>query len=92
LGNGLRSLTRLVRDQGTKLGIRPANRADNPFAIHGPVVFDNNAAPPALRGNIALKNAAQVSPSPPPRGREGRAVVPTNSMFRQQRQDLSDLG
>ena len=92
LGNGLRNLTRLVRDQGTKLGIRPANRADNPFAIHGPVVFDNNAAPPALRGNIALKNAAQVSPSPPPRGREGRAVVPTNSMFRQQRQDLSDLG
>ena len=36
LGSGLRSLTRLVRDQGTKLGIRPANRADNPFAIHGP--------------------------------------------------------
>ena len=63
LGNGLRSLTRLVRDQGTKLGIRPANRADNPFAIHGPVVFDSNAAPPALRGTVTLKNAAQVSPS-----------------------------
>jgi hypothetical protein len=47
LGNGLRSLTRMVRDQGTKLGIRPANRADNPFAIHGPAGFDNNAAPPA---------------------------------------------
>jgi hypothetical protein len=45
--NGLRSLTRLVRDQGTTLGIRPANRADNPFAIHGPAGFDNNAAPPA---------------------------------------------
>src|ERR1035441_6185292 len=47
-GNGLRSLTKLVRDKGTKLGIRPANRADNPFAIHGPAGFDNNAAPPAL--------------------------------------------
>jgi hypothetical protein len=46
-GNGLRSLTKLVRDKGTKLGIRPANRADNPFAIHGPAGFDNNAAPPA---------------------------------------------
>jgi glycerophosphoryl diester phosphodiesterase len=72
LGNGLRSLARLVRDHGKKMGIRPANRADNPFAIHGPVGFDNNAAPPALRGTIVLKNAAQVSPSPPPRGREGR--------------------
>jgi hypothetical protein len=59
LGNGLRSLTRLVRDQGTKLGIRPANRADNPFAIHGPVGFGNSAAPPALRGTVPLKNAAQ---------------------------------
>jgi hypothetical protein len=46
-GNGLRSLTKLVRDKGTKLGIRPANRADNPFAIHGPAGFDNHAAPPA---------------------------------------------
>jgi hypothetical protein len=55
-------LTRLVRDQGTKFGIRPANRADNPFAIHGPVGFDNSAAPPALRGTGTLKNAAQVSP------------------------------
>ena len=45
LRSGLRSLTRLVRDQGTNLGIRPANRADNPFAIHGPVGFDNNVAP-----------------------------------------------
>ena len=42
--NGLRSLTRLVRDRGTKLGIRQANRADNPFAIHGPAGFDNSAA------------------------------------------------
>lgn len=32
-GNGLRSLTRLVRDRGTALGIRPANRADNPFEV-----------------------------------------------------------
>jgi hypothetical protein len=63
LGNGLRSLTRLVRDHGKKLGIRPANRADNPFAIHGPVGFGNSAAPPALRGSVILKNAAQVSPS-----------------------------
>ncbi len=47
LGHGLRSLTRLVRDRGAKLGIRPANRADNPFAIHGPAGFDNSAAPPA---------------------------------------------
>jgi hypothetical protein len=47
LGSGLRHLTRLVRDQGTKLGIRPANRADNPFAMHGLAGFDNHAAPPA---------------------------------------------
>ena len=45
LGNGLHSLTKLVRDQGTKLGIRPAIRADNPFAIHGPASFGNSAAP-----------------------------------------------
>ena len=31
-GHGLRSLARLVHDHGTKLGIRPATRADNPFA------------------------------------------------------------
>lgn len=31
-GNGLRSLTWLVRIRGTGLGIRPATRADNPFA------------------------------------------------------------
>jgi glycerophosphoryl diester phosphodiesterase len=31
-GNGLRSLTRLVSEQGIKLGVRPANREDNPFA------------------------------------------------------------
>jgi glycerophosphoryl diester phosphodiesterase len=72
LGNGLRSLTKRVQDQGKKLGIRPANRADNPFAIHGPVAFDNNAAPPALRGTNALINAGQVSPSPTPREVETR--------------------
>ena len=48
-GNGLRSLTKLVRDKGTKLGIRPASRADNPFAMHGPTGLDNNAAPEALK-------------------------------------------
>jgi hypothetical protein len=48
LGNGLHSLTKMVRDRGTKLGIRPANRADNPFVIHGP----------APRGTNTLKNAA----------------------------------
>ena len=47
LRSGLRSLTRLVRDQGKNLGIRPANRADNPFAIHGPAGIENNAALPA---------------------------------------------
>jgi hypothetical protein len=65
LGNGLRSLTRLVRDHGKKLGIRPANRADNPFAIHAPACSGNSAAPPALRGAVTLKNEAQVSPSQP---------------------------
>jgi len=48
-GDGLRSLTKLVRDKGTKLGIRPASRADNPFAMHGPTGLDNNAAPEALK-------------------------------------------
>jgi hypothetical protein len=43
LGNGLRSLTKAVRDEGNQLGIRPANRADNLFAIHAPAVFDNSA-------------------------------------------------
>ena len=43
-GNGLRSLTRLVRVRGETLGIRAANRADNPFAIHGPAGFVNSAA------------------------------------------------
>jgi len=33
MGNGLRSLTRLLRDKGESLGIRTADRADNPFAI-----------------------------------------------------------
>lgn len=32
-GNGLRSATRIVRDKGTALGIRLANRDDNPFSI-----------------------------------------------------------
>ncbi len=45
LGNGLRSLTRLVREQGNNLGIRPATRTDNPFALHGPAGGDNAAAP-----------------------------------------------
>ena len=71
-GNGLHSLTKMVRNRGNKLGIRPANRADNPFVIHGPAGFDNNATPPAMRGTNALKNAAQVSPSPPPRRGGGR--------------------
>jgi hypothetical protein len=31
-GHGLRSLMEIVRDDGAKLNIRPANRADNPFA------------------------------------------------------------
>ena len=31
-GHGLRSLNRLVRDEGTALGVRAATRADNPFA------------------------------------------------------------
>ena len=48
-GNGLSSLTKLVRDKGTKLGIRPANQADNPFAMHGPGGLDNHAAPMALK-------------------------------------------
>jgi hypothetical protein len=34
MGNGLRSLTGIVRSKGTKLGIRSPNRDDNPFAIH----------------------------------------------------------
>lgn len=36
MGNGLRSLTRMVRDHGNELGIRPASRADNPFAVQEP--------------------------------------------------------
>jgi hypothetical protein len=48
--NGLSSLTRMVRNKGTKLGIRTADRADNPFALNGPAGFDNNAAPSAPRG------------------------------------------
>jgi glycerophosphoryl diester phosphodiesterase len=36
-GHGLTSLTHLVRDHGTELGIRPATRADNPFAVQDPV-------------------------------------------------------
>ena len=39
MGNGLRSLTRLVREQGTELGIRPATRADNPFATNDSAQF-----------------------------------------------------
>lgn len=31
-GHGLRSLVQIVRDDGAKLNVRPANRADNPFA------------------------------------------------------------
>ena len=38
MGRGLGSLRGIVREQGANLGIRPANRADNPFAIHGPDV------------------------------------------------------
>ena len=33
LGNGVRSLRRIVREKGTALGIRLANRDDNPFSI-----------------------------------------------------------
>ena len=31
-GHGLRRLVRIVQEKGTRLGIRPATRADNPFA------------------------------------------------------------
>ncbi len=34
MGNGLHSLTRIVRERGNELGIRPANRGDNPFVLH----------------------------------------------------------
>ena len=34
LGNGLRTLTGVVRNKGIKLGIRSPNREDNPFTIH----------------------------------------------------------
>lgn len=36
-GHGLNSLTRLVNNHGGELGIRPATRADNPFAVQQPV-------------------------------------------------------
>lgn len=35
-GHGLHSLTRIVAKHGNELGLRPATRADNPFAIHVP--------------------------------------------------------
>jgi hypothetical protein len=35
-GSGLRSLTKLISRRGPSLGIRPATREDNPFAVHGP--------------------------------------------------------
>ncbi len=34
LGNGLHSLTKLLKEHGEKLGIRAANRDDNPFRWH----------------------------------------------------------
>jgi hypothetical protein len=37
MGHGLHSLAKILRGQGTSLGIRPAERADNPFANPGPV-------------------------------------------------------
>ena len=63
LGHGLRSLTKLVHERGEQLGIRPANSADNPFALRDRVGFGNSAASGALRGT--LKNTGQVSSSPP---------------------------
>jgi glycerophosphoryl diester phosphodiesterase len=35
-GRGLSSLTKIVQKRGEILGIRPANRDDNPFDLHGP--------------------------------------------------------
>ena len=61
LGHGLHSLTRLVRDEGNDLGIRPANRADNPFAIRGPADFDKPTQPTPLPGALTFKNAANGS-------------------------------
>jgi len=46
-GNGLRSLTRIVRDKGRALGIRPANRDDDPFSIR-------NASFPGVDSRAAL--------------------------------------
>jgi hypothetical protein len=48
LGNGLRSLTGMVRSRGAKLGIRSPNRDDNPFQIHpgGLSQALNNASAP----------------------------------------------
>ena len=34
MGNGLRTLRAIVHSQGTKLGVRPSNRDDNPFEVH----------------------------------------------------------
>ena len=48
-GNGLRSLTKTVRDQGNQLGIRAANRDDNVFATHAPAEHGPHAKPAESR-------------------------------------------